>query len=193
MNLGKGIIINLIFLIPVVVSGQITGFSLVNAVDKKEITLSSFSSKKAVVIVFTSNYCPYSKLYEDRLKSFHQQYSGKGVQLILINPNDPQSSKDDSIEEMAARAKKNGYSFPYLADKEQTISTQFGARKTPEVYVLKPAGDKFMVVYKGAIDDNPQIESDVSRSYLKEAVDAVLSGRTPATTKTNPTGCIIKN
>ena len=193
MNHLKGIFLLLFFSFSYFGKGQIADFSLINAVDNREVSLSSFSSKKAVVIVFTSNYCPYSKLYETRLSNFHNEYSSKGVQLILINPNDPSSSKDDSIEEMANRAKKNGYQFPYLADKEQKTSSQFGARKTPEVHVLKPSGGSFKLVYKGAIDDNPQIETDVSRYYLKEAVDAILSGQNPTTSRTNPTGCIITN
>ena len=173
-------------------SGQVSDFTLVNAVNGQNVSLSSYSGSKAVVIIFTSNYCPFSKLYEARIKKFHEDFNTKGVQLLLINPNNPQSSADDSVEEMKARAEKNGYSFPYLADKEQKVSSELKALKTPQAFVLVPSAGTFNVVYNGAIDDNPQVETDVSKEYLKEAVEAVLNGSSPSSAKTYPTGCIIK-
>lgn len=171
---------------------SISGFSLLNTVDNSQLSLSSFQNKKGIVIIFTSNFCPYSKLYEDRIESLANEFSGKGIQFILINPNNPQASKDDSIEEMAKKANENGYKFPYLADKEQTVANSLGASKTPEVYLLKPEANNFKVVYSGAIDDNPQVPADVSQEYLKNAIHSVLGGKSGSTASERPTGCMIK-
>lgn len=175
------------------VSAQnITDFKLTNAVDNKEISLIDFADAKAVVVVFTSNYCPYSKLYEDRITEFHEQYAKKGVRIILINPNDPTKSANDSMERMAKKSTDNNFKYPYLADGNQKVTKLFGARKTPEVFILKKSGTQFKILYHGAIDDNPQVPQDVSNHYVTEALDEILSGKSVTTKTTRPTGCIIK-
>lgn len=170
----------------------IENFSLVNAINKKEIALSDFQDKKAIAVIFTSNYCPYSKLYEDRIKELHQNYSEKGLQILLINPNNPKKSAIDSIDKMAEKANEHGYPFPYLADKDQKVGNQFGATKTPEVFLLVKRGTGFQIVYHGAIDDNPQVPQDVSNNYVKEAISSVLNDKTMVVSNQRPTGCVIK-
>ncbi len=170
----------------------ISDFKLTDAISKKDVSLNDFGGKKLIAVVFTSNYCPYSKLYEDRILDLHNDFASKGLQLILINPNDPIKSKNDSVEKMAEKAKEKGYPFPYLADKNQVAGKIFGATKTPEVFVLRKVGSTFQVVYSGAIDDNPQVPQDVNDAFAKEAITALLGGKIPETSKTRPTGCIIK-
>ncbi len=171
---------------------SVSNFSLLNTVDNNQLSLSNFQNKKGVVIIFTSNFCPYSKLYEDRIEALATEFSGKGIQFILINPNNPTASKDDSVEEMAKKAKEKGFQFPYLADKNQQVANSLGASKTPEVYLLKPASGAFNIVYSGAIDDNPQVPGDVSNAYLKDAIDNLISGKPIAKAWERPTGCMIK-
>ena len=172
--------------------GIVKNFTLTNAVDNSQVSLNDFNGKKAVAIIFTSNYCPYSKLYEQRILDLHKNFTGKGLQILLINPNSPEKSKNDSIEKMAQKAKDKKFPFPYLADKNQQVSKQFGASKTPEAFILGKKGGSFQVVYHGAIDDNPQVPQDVTNAYVSDAVTAVLSGKAIRNTKTRPTGCVIK-
>ena len=171
----------------------IENFSLINAINKQKISLSDYKDKKAIAIIFTSNYCPYSKLYEDRILSLHKSFSQKGLQVLLINPNDPQKSANDSIEKMAEKASEKNYPFPYLADKSHTVGKQLGATKTPEVFLLVRKGNGFEIVYNGAIDDNPQVPQDVNESYVSDAVATVLQGKSLSVSSHKPTGCIIKN
>lgn len=171
---------------------SISNFSLLNTVDNNQISLSNFQNNKGIVIIFTSNFCPYSKLYEDRIEALASEFSAKGVQFILINPNNPTASKDDSVEEMAKQAKEKGFRFPYLADKDQKVANTLGASKTPEVFLLKPTSSSFTVVYSGALDDNPQVPGDVSKAYLKDAINSLLSGKPIAKAWERPTGCMIK-
>jgi len=174
-------------------TGMINSFTLIDVKNNKQVSLSDFNDKAGIVVVFTSNYCPYSKIYEKRLKKYNEEYYEKGIQFLLINPNDPQKNRDDSIEEMAKRAKNKNYAFPYLADKDQTVSQMFNAKKTPEVFLITRQGDSYSIMYHGAIDDNPQIASDVSNYYLKEAIEATLKNKTPLVGYKRPTGCMIKN
>ncbi len=193
---NRAILITLLFLstVSAVFPQQKTveNFKLTNAVNKREVSLTDFSNKKAIAIIFTSNYCPYSKLYEERILKLHQQYASQGLQVILVNPNDPVKSRNDSIEKMAEKAAEKQFPFPYLADKNQAVCDQFGATKTPEVFLLVKKGNTFQVVYSGAIDDNPQVPQDVTTSYIDNAVSSVLSGKAMASNHTRPTGCIIK-
>ncbi len=196
--MGKSYIFGLIFYLFISFGSQgqtsktINDFALTDAVSKNEVALSDFGGKKLIGVIFTSNYCPYSKLYEDRILALHNDFSSKGFQLLLINPNDPVKSKNDSVEKMAEKAKEKGYPFPYLADKNQVAGKLFGATKTPEVFILQKKGGVFQIVYSGAIDDNPQVPQDVNNAYVNDAIIALLGGKTPKSIATRPTGCIIK-
>ena len=171
---------------------SVNNFTLVNTVDNQPVSLSSFNNKKGIVIIFTSDFCPYSKLYEARIDNLAQEFSNKNIQFILINPNNPLVSQEDSVEKMAKKAQEKGYEFPYLADKEQKAADAFGATKTPEVYLLQPSGNRFGIVYSGAIDDNPQVSTDVDKHYLKDAINNLLEGKPTTPKHQRPTGCMIK-
>lgn len=171
---------------------SVSNFTLVNTVDNQSVSLSDFSNKKGIVIIFTSDFCPYSKLYESRIDNLAQEFRNKNIQFILINPNNPLVSQEDSVEKMAKNAQEKGYRFPYLADKEQKVANAFGATKTPEVYLLQPSGPHFNIVYSGAIDDNPQVATDVSKHYLRDAIANLLEGKPITAKHQRPTGCMIK-
>lgn len=164
-------------------------FSLMDAVSGQTISLSAYKTKKGVLLIFTSNYCPYSKLYEGRISRLEQSYPD--VQVILINPNNPQASESDSFEEMQKKAKDEAYTVPYLADKDQKIATLLGASKTPEVFLLRPGANGYAVVYSGALDDNPQVENDVHESYVDMAIKELIDGVNTIKNK-RPIGCMIK-
>lgn len=171
---------------------DIKDFSLQNAVDGKEFTLSGIGENKAVVVIFTSNYCPYAKLYDRRISSLMDTYRQKGVRFILINPNNPSHSPADTPTEMAKKVENMRWNVPYLIDNKQQVATLFDVQKTPEVFVLQNRGGSYRVLYRGSIDDNPQVASDVSHHYLKDALEAVLQGRPVEVDYTHPTGCMIK-
>jgi peroxiredoxin len=169
------------------IGDKVTDFSLKN-VDGKMVSLADFNAK-GYIVIFTCNHCPYAVMYEDRIKAINAKYADKGYPVVAINPNDPDVSPGDSFEGMKTRAADKGFDFPYLFDEGQKVFPQFGATKTPHVFLL----DKDMVVrYIGAIDDNPQDADAVEVGFLENAIDAVENGRTvdPATTKA--IGCTIK-
>jgi thiol-disulfide isomerase/thioredoxin len=144
-------------------------------------------------VVFASNYCPYSKLYEDRIIALANQFEGQGIKFLLVNSNTSADNIDDTIEEMAKHAKEKGLKIPYLADKEHVVSSRLGATKTPEAFVLQNTGNgAFIVKYKGAIDDNPQLPNAVTAFYLKDAINAVVNKRNLAVVDKRATGCMIR-
>lgn len=166
-------------------------FKLKN-IDGKYVSLSDYKSAKAFVIVFTCNHCPYAQAYQDRLIALDKEYKPKGIPVIAINPNDPALSPGDSFEEMKKRAQEKQYTFPYLFDETQSVYKTYGAERTPHIFLLEREGGEFIVRYVGAIDDNYKDASQVKQAYLKDAMEAVLSGKSPDPELTKAIGCSIK-
>jgi peroxiredoxin len=172
---------------------KIENFTLVNTINNRPVSLSDYANDRGVVVVFASNYCPYSKLYEDRIIALANQFEGQGIKFLLVNSNTSADNIDDTIEEMAKHAKVKDLKIPYLADKEHIVSNRLGATKTPEAFVLQNTGNgAFIVKYKGAIDDNPQLPNAVTAFYLKDAINAVVNKRNLAVVDKRATGCMIK-
>ena len=168
-----------------------TDFSLPN-VDGKMVSLSDFADAKGFIVIFTCNTCPYSVAYEGRIIALDNKYSEKGYPVIAINPNDPAAIDGDELSDMKVRAEEKGFTFPYLQDVGQQIYPQYGATKTPHVFVLQKDGADNIVRYIGAIDDSSRNPKKVKKRYVEQAVEALLAGESPATTKTKAIGCSIK-
>lgn len=173
------------------VGDEATDFKLKN-VDGKMVSLSDFKEAKGFIVIFTCNHCPYAKKYEDRIIELDQKFKSQGYPVIAINPNDPNVQPEDGYKEMIARAKQKGFTFPYLVDEGQKIYPQYGATKTPHVFVLKKEGEKNIVKYIGAIDNNYDNPDDVSEYYVQDAVTTLLKEGTVKTQKTVAIGCTIK-
>lgn len=168
-----------------------TDFKLQN-VDGKMVSLADYKGAKGYIVIFTCNTCPYAQAYEDRIIELDKKYSGKGYPVIAIMPNNPVSKPGDNIEAMQARAKQKSYPFPYLIDQGQKIYPQYGATKTPHVYVLQKTKKGNEVKYIGAIDDNYQDVNAVNTKYVENAVDALLASKEIKVTQTKAIGCSIK-
>ncbi|SEI81159.1 AhpC/TSA family protein [Dyadobacter koreensis] len=173
------------------IGDAVGNFSLKN-VDGRMISLSDFNSSKGIIVVFTSNHCPFAKAYEDRIIALNNKYSSQGFPVIAINPSDPGTHVDDSFDKMKERASSKGYNYPYLADESQATAKAFGAARTPQVYVLSKSNGKFTVRYMGMLDDNPQDPAGASKFYVDEAVSNLISGKPVVTMSTKPIGCAIK-
>ncbi len=173
---------------PYKIGDKATDFKL-KSVDGKMYGMADYKDAKGFIIVFTCNHCPFAKKYEDRINALAKKYKPQGYVLLAINPNDPSVEPDDSFELMKVRAKEKGFAFPYLFDEGQKIYPQYGATKTPHVFLL----DKNRIVkYIGAIDDNVDSANDVKEKYLENAIAALESGKTPSPETTKAIGCSIK-
>lgn len=172
------------------VGDVVEGFTL-PSVQGESVSLSDFS-EGGVILVFDCNTCPYSQAYRDRIKALHTKYESKGYPVVAINPNDPVRQPGDSFDAMKSYAKTHGYKHHYLQDVDQSVSRSFGASNTPHVFILQQTGGEYVVRYIGAIDNNTRSAADADKKYVEDAVDALLSGKQPATTKTKAIGCTIK-
>jgi len=168
-----------------------TDFSLKN-IDNKKVSLKDFKDAKGYIVIFTCNHCPYAQAYEDRIVALDKKYKKQGYPVIAINPNNPEKQKEDSFDLMKVRAKEKGFTFPYLLDEGQKIYPQYGATKTPHVYILQKTSKGNQVKYIGAIDDNYGDEKAVKQKYVENAVDALLKNKEVAVKETKAIGCSIK-
>lgn len=156
------------------------------------VAMKDFTAAKGFIVVFTCNHCPFAKAYEQRILLLDAKYASKGFPVIAINPNDANREPEDSFENMQELAKERKYTFPYLVDETQDIAKTYGAARTPHVFVLKKEDDGLVVKYIGAIDDNSDDATKVTKKYVEQAVDALLANKPIATAETKAIGCTIK-
>jgi peroxiredoxin len=157
-------------------------------VDGQNHSLDSYADVDVLVLVQSCNHCPYVQAWEGRLSAIASDYADRGVRVVAINSNDTVSHPEDSFEEMQKRASAQGFTFDYLFDEPQEIARELRSERTPEVFAFDR--DR-RLVYHGAIDDSRE-EDQVSQQYLRDALDAVLSGEEPAVSETPPVGCTLK-
>ena len=168
-----------------------TDFKLMN-IDGNMVALADFTDAKGFIVIFTCNTCPYAVAYEDRVEALNKKYVDQGYPVIAIMPNNTDVKPGDRFESMQARAKAKGFTFPYLMDEGQKVYPQYGATKTPHVYILQKTKKGNEVMYIGAIDDNYQDASAVSKKYVENAVDALLRDQEIEEKQTRAIGCSIK-
>ncbi len=157
--------------------------------DGKDYSPADFADKKALVIIFMCNHCPYVKAIIDRLIQLQSDYAAKGVQLIGINANEADNYPEDSFESMQNWVEEAGINFVYLRDESQETAKAYQAQCTPDIYVFDPHKK---LAYHGRLDDNWKEPENVQKQELKEALDALLSGQPVADEQTPSMGCSIK-
>ncbi len=167
-------------------------------IDGKIHKLSDYSASKVLVVVFTCNHCPTAQLYETRIKKIAADYSGRGVALVAIQPNNPEAIRldelgytdvSDSLDEMKIRAAYRHFNFPYLYDGDtQKVANAYGPKATPHVFVFD---QERKLRYEGRVD-NSQRERLVKTQDLRNAIDAVLADKPVAVNHTGVFGCSTK-
>ena len=143
----------------------------------------------ATVVVFTCNHCPYALAWHERLGAVARDYAARGVTMLAINSNDAERYPRDSLEAMSARVQAGEFDgVPYLRDESQAVAHAYGAKTTPDLFLLDADG---LLRYRGAPDADYEDPSQ-NAAYLRAALDAVLDGNEPDPAETTPVGCSIK-
>jgi thiol-disulfide isomerase/thioredoxin len=149
-------------------------------------TMDDFGSKKAFVFVFVNTSCPVAQRFLPTLQELEKEYRAKDVQFVAVN-----AAEEDSLIAMATQAVKYDMEFPFVKDFDGTCAKLLGVKRTPEAVVL----DRDKVLrYRGRIDDQHRlggIRKDATSNDLKDAIDAVLTGKKPARAETEVDGCPI--
>jgi thiol-disulfide isomerase/thioredoxin len=139
-----------------------------------------------VVLVFLANHCPAVQAADDRIIDFAKDYKDKGVKLVAFAVSEMEQDRLPGIDK---HRKEKGINYVYGYDESQLVGRAYGAVVTPHFFVL----DKERKIrYIGAMDDNVMSEEKAKKKYLRDAVDAVLAGKTPEVAETEPKGCGIR-
>ena len=166
-------------------------FSLKDVVSEEMIKLENYRGKKAIVLMFICNHCPYVKHVQKGLVQLTNDYkSNKDVLFIAINSNDVKNYPDDSPEKMKILALEQKYNFPYCFDETQEVAKAYRAACTPDFYVLD---SNLKVAYRGQMDDSrPGNTEPVTGKDIRAAVEALVSGKEVASHQKPSIGCNIK-
>ncbi|MFI5221604.1 MAG: thioredoxin family protein [Bacteroidia bacterium] len=166
-------------------------FKLLDVKDNM-VSMAEQGEVKGIIVIFTCNHCPFAKAYEQRIIDLHNKYAEKGFPVIAINSNDPAREPEDSYANMQKRAMEKKYPFPYLFDQTQEVAKAFGARRTPDVFILLKTPKGFELKYSGTIDDNFDEPQNVKVKYVENALEELLNGKPVTLTLTKAIGCSIK-
>ena len=173
------------------VGDSLVDFTLRNAnynIGGDEINAETYNQENGLVVVFECNHCPYVVASVLRMNSLAKYCQQNNIGFVGINSNDSSVYETDSFEHMVKRAEK-GMPYPYLHDEDQSVATEYGAKRTPEFFFFNK--DKSLT-YKGRMDDSPKNPTDVTSTDLLDAINAVLAGNEPEINATESIGCSVK-
>jgi hypothetical protein len=154
-------------------------------------TLTSLAGEKGLVLIFHDPSCPFANLYETRIIGLITKFQAQGFGFAGVNPQ-VQSSESEQTR-LRAYIDESGLKMAYLIDDKQLWTQGLKVTKIPEVVLLVPGKTGLEVVYKGAIDNNPQLESAVTEKYLEMALTQVVRGAVPAVPQVRAVGCNIRS
>ncbi|MEM1067602.1 MAG: redoxin domain-containing protein [Planctomycetota bacterium] len=185
------IIYLLAFIVSVVSASQVSGQTQVDTfslptTDGETVALSTDPTVKCDVICFLGTECPLAKIYASRLQRMSDEYAERGVRFIGINSN-----VQDSMEELSEYGLTHGLSFPLAKDFDRRVALQFGATRTPEVFVVDRMG---VIRYQGRIDDQFQVgvsRKKASTNDLRDAIEQLVTNQPIKTPRTTAVGCLI--
>lgn len=166
-------------------------FTLPDTVSGNVLSLGDIAAgKRATLVMFICNHCPYVKLVNAELVRLAHDYQPRGLGIVAISSNDAANYPDDAPDQMKIHAQAQGYPFPYLYDESQAVAKAYMAACTPDFYLFDEA---LKLVYRGRLDGaTPGNGVAVTGEDLRAALDAVLSGHAPSEDQKPSMGCNIK-
>lgn len=159
--------------------------------EEKLRSLSQFTDKEGLLVVFTCNHCPYAKAAWPVIIELYHRYKDR-ISFVAINPNDERQYPEDSFEQMKKKKKDWRIPFPYLQDETQVVAKLYHAQCTPDPYLFKNEAGDFKLFYHGRINDNWQNPTNVKEKNLEEAIEFLLQNQSAPANQPPSMGCSIK-
>ncbi|MGK7943756.1 MAG: thioredoxin family protein [Microcystaceae cyanobacterium] len=165
-------------------------FTLPDVVTGNTLSLKDFTGKKALLVIFMCQHCPFVKHLQDAFATLGKDYAETPLGIVAISSNDVANYPDDSPESLKEMATTLGFNFPICYDETQEVAKAYTAACTPDFFLFD---QDFKLVYRGQFDESrPSNEIAVTGQDLRQAIDAVLAGK-PLPTEQKPSiGCNIK-
>jgi peroxiredoxin len=171
--------------VPASAQSRVDPFSLPTT-DGRTVSLSTDPGIQFEVICFLGTECPLARIYAPRLQQMAERFAENGIRFIGVNSN-----IQDSMQEWKDYGAAHSLTFPLAKDYDRQVALQFGATRTPEVFVIDRGGD---IRYQGRIDDQFQVgvtRNEATQHDLRDAIEQLLSGQPVATPRTSAPGCLI--
>ena len=165
-------------------------FELPDVVSRKLVSLDTFTDKKALLVMFICQHCPFVKHVQNELVKLGKDYVEQELGIVAISANDVSNHPDDSPENLKAMAQELGFNFPFCYDESQKTTKAYTAACTPDFFLFD---SDFKLTYRGQLDDSrPGNDVPVTGKDLRAAIEAVL-GERPVNSDQKPSlGCNIK-
>jgi thiol-disulfide isomerase/thioredoxin len=152
-------------------------------------------SARARAIFFIATDCPISNWYAPTIQQVCREYAARGVDCTLLYEDvdlGPSPTPLDDRVRTHLEEYRYGATFPAAVDRARTVATRAKATVTPSVVLVDRGGE---VRYRGRIDnayaDLGRPRQTVTSHELRDALEAVTTGRRVATPETEPVGCYI--
>ncbi len=158
-------------------------------VSGEKVSLADATRENGLLVMFSSNTCPFVLQWEDRYIEIKKWADQHKVGMIVLNSNYGNRDGVDSFDAMKKHAREKNYNFHYVVDEDSKIANAYGGQTTPHAFLFN---SDMKLVYKGAVDDNYKSAKDVKQAYLKDAIERIANGGEIAVTETKPIGCSIK-
>ncbi len=171
---------------------DINALELTNVNSGNAVYLKNNINKKGAVIIFIDNTCAFVESYKSRLTFLSKDFTSKGYSVLFVNPHEKNNPGSDNINASNEFFANKNWSGKYYSDTNQDLVQVLGATKLPEVFFVTLDGTKLKVIYKGAIDDNPQNEKAVKTTYISDAEKNKSAGEKVVPSTTPALGCRIK-
>lgn len=154
-----------------------------------EITLNNMIKVNGILVMFSSNTCPFVKRNEQRIAAIGDFLDKNQIGFVMINSSEGQRKGDESYLAMQKHARQKSWNWYYALDEGCVIANAFGAERTPECYLFDKEGK---LIYRGAINNNPGNSAAVTREHLMKAIEEMLAGKDVTVKETRSVGCMIK-
>lgn len=175
---------------PLAIGTQLPAFSHeFETADGKFSKVEMPEGSNGLLVMFSCNTCPYVVKAQERTKEVLAYAAKNNIKVLIINSNEAKRGDDDSKKAMQAYAQKQGYTVPYVVDKNSEIADAFGATRTPEIFLFDPMGKLF---YHGAMEDNPGSPAESTEFYVEQAINNLAAGVPANPAETKSIGCTIK-
>ena len=165
-------------------------FHLPDVVTGNTISLSTFSGKQALLVMFICRHCPFVKHIKDELARLGKDYINSNVAIVGISANDANNYPDDAPEQLKAMAQELDLPFPICYDESQETAKAYTAACTPDFFLFDA---QRQLVYRGQLDDSrPSNGKPVTGADLRAAIDTLLAGQLVNRQQQPSVGCNIK-
>ncbi|GLU44109.1 thioredoxin family protein [Allomuricauda sp. NBRC 101325] len=165
-------------------------FTLLDTVSDNILSLDEVKGAKGTVIMFICNHCPFVIHVNPEISKLAKEYQSKGIGFVAISSNDVETYPQDAPDLMKEKAIEADYTFPYLYDESQEVAKAYDAACTPDFYLFDA---DLKLVYRGQLDDSrPQNGIPLTGADLRNALDALLNGKSISSDQKPSLGCNIK-